>query len=123
RVVRECFKERVRPAVRLDPRRLARAARPLDDDDHVRSIVMRGRSRRVIASGSAIAIPTTPATRNGPTQPEPRSSATPATTGPSDPIPNPATACNACADPMREAGASSVTAVDYTAESAATSAP
>ena len=44
-------------------------------------------------------------------------------TGPSEPIPNPATACSACADPMRAAGASSVTAVEYTAESAATIAP
>src|SRR5205823_5464671 len=96
RVVRECFEERIRPAVRSAPRRLACAARPLDDDDHVRSNAMSGRSRRATASGSTVAIPTIPATRNGPTQPEPRSSATPATTGPMDPIPNPATACTAC---------------------------
>ena len=68
-------------------------------------------------------MPTAPATTNGPSQPVPRSSAAPATTGPSEPIPKPATAWIAWADPMRPAGASSVTAVEYTAESAPMSPP
>src|SRR5439155_1199117 len=83
---------------------LARTARAFDNDDHARSAVMSGRSRNESASGSAVAIPTTPAARNGPTQPEPRSSVAPATIGPSDPIPNPATAWSACAEPIRAAG-------------------
>src|SRR2546428_9147644 len=91
-VVRQRFEKGVRTRVLSAPGRLTRAARTLDDDDHVGSNVISGRSRKLSASGSAVAVPTTPATRNGPIQPAPRSSVAPATTGPSEPIPNPATA-------------------------------
>src|SRR5438309_8200711 len=81
RVIGERLKKRVGTGVRSAPGRLARPARALDNDDHVWSNVTSGRSRKPSASGSAVAIPMTPATRNGPTQPAPRSSVTPATMG------------------------------------------
>ena len=42
-LIRQLFEQRVRPAVGAAPRRLARAARALDDDDHARQPICLGR--------------------------------------------------------------------------------